>query len=111
MAWHVPDPETLRKAVTETVQRLIDALAAEAKLGRQRCRKRLEPRLFRQRRAAQRSIAQRAEDYKRAVGRYRQAIQALFRNNNRQNVQGRVVRRQEHTSQRLHAMSFKSPRF
>jgi hypothetical protein len=72
------DPEVLHKAVSEVAQRLIDALAAEAKLGRRLLRRRQEHEVFQQWRAAQRSIEQGARDYRQAAQRFRQAIQALF---------------------------------
>jgi hypothetical protein len=71
------DPEVLHKAVSEVAQRLIDALAAEAKLGRRLLRRRQEHEVFQQWRA-QRSIEQGARDYRQAAQRFRQAIQALF---------------------------------
>jgi hypothetical protein len=73
-----PDPDALHKAVSEAAQRLIDALAAEAKLGRRLLRRRQEHKLFQRWRAAQRSIEQGAGDYMQAAQRFRQAIQALF---------------------------------
>jgi hypothetical protein len=78
VALRAHDPEALYKAVSEAAQRLIDALAAEAKLGHRLRRKRPEHRSFQQWRAVQRSIEQGAGDYAKAVRRFREAIQALF---------------------------------
>lgn len=78
MASRAPDPEALHKAVSEAAQRLIDALAAEAKLGPRLRRKRAEHKLFQQWRAVQRSIEQGARNYTKATRRFREAIQALF---------------------------------
>ena len=72
------DPDVLHKAVSEAAQRLIDALAAEAKLARRLLRRRQEHEVFQQWRAAQRSIEQGARDYRQAAQRFCQAIQALF---------------------------------
>jgi hypothetical protein len=72
------DPEALHRVMSEAAQRLIDALAAEAKLGRRVRRKRPEHRSFRQWRVVQRSIKQGGGDYTKAVRRFRQAIQVLF---------------------------------
>jgi hypothetical protein len=78
MVLHGPDPEALRQAVSEAAQRLIDALAAEAKFGRRLRRKRREHKLFQQRWAVQRSIERGAGDYAKAARRFREAIQAQF---------------------------------
>jgi hypothetical protein len=78
MVSRAPDPDALHRAVSEAAQRLIDALAAEAKLARRLLRRRQEHKLFQQWRAAQRSIEQGAEDYRQAAQRFRLAIQALF---------------------------------
>jgi hypothetical protein len=78
MVSSAPDPEALHKAVSEAAQRLIDALAAEAKLARRLLRRRQDHKLFQQWRAAQRLIEQGAEDYKQAAQCFRRAIQALF---------------------------------
>jgi len=72
------DPDVLHKAVSEAAQRLIDALAAEAKLARRLLRRRQEHEVFQQWRAAQRSIEQGARDYTQATRRFCQAIHALF---------------------------------
>ena len=106
MASQVPDPETLHKAVTETVRRLIDALAAEAKSG---SRLRQKRRALRQRRrATPTSIQQRIGDYTRALRRYSEGIQALFRIGDQQNANGRGVGHREYVSQWLRTKGFKS---
>jgi hypothetical protein len=78
MVSSAPDPDALHQAVSEAAQRLIDALAAEAKLARRLLRRRQEHQLFQQWRAAQKLIEQEAGDYMQAAKRFRQAIQALF---------------------------------
>jgi hypothetical protein len=105
MASRVRDPEALHKVVSDAAQRLMDALAAEAKLERRLRLKRTEHKLFQQRRAVQRSIEQGAVNYTQATRRFRAAILALFLDHNRQNVAGRAG-----SSQGLRAQGFKSPR-
>ena len=77
MASRSPDPEALHKAVSEAAQRLIDALAAEAKLGR-RLRRKLPEHKLQQWQAVQRSIEQGAGEYMKATRCFRETIQTLF---------------------------------
>ena len=72
------DPDVLHEAVSEAAQRLIDALAVEAKLGRRLRRKRQDHELFQRWRAVQRLIEHGARDYMKATRRFREAIQGLF---------------------------------
>jgi hypothetical protein len=78
MASRSPDPKALHKAVSEAAQRLIDALAAEAKLGRRLRRKLPEHKSLQQWQAVQRSIEQGAGEYTKATRCFRETIQTLF---------------------------------